>query len=91
MLSTPLSDCIETEINNTEVQLPLPENPAICDVQQMLQDSDDAHVRQTPEDSDEAQIQQTPEDPDEAQIQQTSQNPTIHASKAQKEPKNSGI
>ncbi|CAB4473552.1 unnamed protein product [Rhizophagus irregularis] len=92
MLSTPLSDCIETEINDTEVQLPLPENPAICDVQQMLKDSDDAHVlQQTPEDSNEAQIQQTPENPDdEAQIQQTSENPTIHASKVQNKPKNSG-
>ncbi|CAB4431592.1 unnamed protein product [Rhizophagus irregularis] len=91
MLSTPLSDCIETEINDTEVQLPLPENPAICDVQQMLKDSDDAHVQQIPEESDEVQIQQTPEDPDEAQIQQTSENPAIRTSKVQKEPKNSGI
>ncbi|CAB4412582.1 unnamed protein product [Rhizophagus irregularis] len=89
MLSTLLSDCIETEINDTEVQLPLPENPAICDVQQMLKDSDDAHVQQIPEESDEVQIQQTPEDPDEAQIQQTSENPAIRTSKAQKEPKNS--
>ncbi|RGB25852.1 hypothetical protein C1646_722696 [Rhizophagus diaphanus] len=87
MLSTPLPDCIETEINDTEVQLPLPENPAIYDLQQMLKDSDDVHA----EDSDEAQIQQTPEDPDGVQIQQKSENPTIHASKVQKKPKNSDI